>query len=97
MNNLFHNNISFNSTSKVELYKVWDDDLKSKNKKRKRWEWGLGISILFVVFGDTVILKTGFIGVALFSGVKILKYFIEEAHVNYLMHKIDIEELNLKE
>ncbi len=97
MNNLFHNNISFNTTSKAELYKVWDDDLKSKNKKRNRWEWGLGISMLFIVFGDTVIIKTGFIGIALFSGVQILKYFIEEAHVNYLMHKIDIEELNLKE
>jgi hypothetical protein len=97
MNNLFHNNISFNTTSKAELYKVWDDDLKKLAKKRSRWEWGLGISILFVVFGDTVLLKISFIGLALFMVVPLLKYFIEEAHVNYLMHKIDIEELNLKE
>jgi len=97
MKNLFHNNISFNTTNKAELYKIWDDDLKSKKKKRNRWEWGFGISVLFVVFGDTVILKTTFIGIALLSGIQLLKYFIEEAHVNYLMHKIDIDELNFKD
>ena len=57
----------------------------------------MGISILFVVFGDTNILKISFMGIALFSSVQLLKYFIEEAHVNYLMHKIDIDELNLKD
>jgi hypothetical protein len=97
MNNLFHNNISFNTTNKAELYKIWDEDLKNRNKKRNRWEWGMGISILFVVFGDTNILKISFMGIALFSSVQLLKYFIEEAHVNYLMHKIDIDELNLKD
>jgi hypothetical protein len=97
MNNLFHTNISFNATNKAELYKIWDDDLKYKNKKRNRWEWGLVISILFVIFGDTVLLKISFIGIALFSGIQILKHFIEEANINYLMHKIDIDELNLKD
>lgn len=97
MNDLFHNNISFNTTDKAELYKIWDDDLKNRNKKRNRWEWGLGIATLFVVFGDTVMLKTSFIGITLFSGVQVIKYFIEEAHINYLMHKIDIEELNFKD
>lgn len=33
MNDLFHTNISFNATSKMELYKIWDNDLKSANKK----------------------------------------------------------------
>jgi len=47
------------------------------------------------VFGDTVLLKTSFIGIAVFSAVQILKYFIEEAHANYLMHKIDVEDLTL--
>ena len=97
MKDLFHNNISFNLRNKAELYKVWDDDLKKLAKKRSRLEWGLGISILFVVFGDTVLLKTSFIGVALFIVVPLLKYFIEEAHVNYLMHKMDIEDLNFKD
>ena len=97
MRDTCHTNISFNSTSKKELYKIWDEDLKNQIKKRNRWEWGLGISTLCVVFGETVLFKTSFIGIALFSAVKLLKIFIEEAHVNYLMHKIDIDELNLKD
>lgn len=97
MNNLFHNNISFNTTDKAELYKIWDNDLQKSNKKRNRWEWGLGIATLFVVFGDTAILKTSFIGITIFSSVQVIKYFIEEAHINYLMHKIDIDELNFKD
>jgi hypothetical protein len=97
MRDTCHTNISFNSTSKMELYKIWDEDLKNKIKKRNRWEWGLGISALCVVFGETVLFKTSFIGVALFSAVQLLKFFIEEAHCNYLMHKIDIEELNFKD
>ena len=97
MRDTCHTNVSFNSTSKMELYKIWDEDLKNKIKKRNRWEWGLGISVLCVVFGETVLFKTSFIGVALFSAVQLLKFFIEEAHCNYLMHKIDIEELNFKD
>ena len=97
MSNTFHTNISSNSTSKMELYKIWDEDLKNKIKKRNRWEWGLGISALCVVFGETVLFKTSFIGIALFSAAQLLKYFIEEAHVNYLMHKIDIDEFNFKD
>ena len=95
MNDIFHINISSNATNKIELYKIWDNDLKNKVKKRGRWEWAFGISILFIVFGDTVLLKTSFIGIAVFSAVQILKYFIEEAHANYLMHKIDVEDLTL--
>lgn len=96
MSDIFHINVSSNATSKMELYKIWDNDLKNKIKKRVRWEWAFGISILCVVFVDTVLLKTSFIGVAVFSAVQLLKYFIEEAHANYLMHKIDIEDMALK-
>lgn len=97
MNNFFHNNISMNAVDKKDLYKIWDDDLKKINKKRSRWEWAVGISILVVIFGDTVLLKCSFIGVALITSSQVIKYFIEESHVNYLMHKIDIEDLDLKE
>jgi hypothetical protein len=96
MSDIFHINVSSNATSKMELYKIWDNDLKNKIKKRVRWEWAFGISILFVMFVDTVLLKTSFIGVAVFSAVQLLKYFIEESHANYLMHKIDIEDMALK-
>lgn len=93
MSDIFHINISSNATSKIELYKIWDNDLKNKIKKRVRWEWVFAISLLFVLFGDTVLLKTSFIGIAIFSAVQLLKYFIEEAHANYLLHKIDIDDL----
>ena len=49
MSDIFHINISSNATSKMELYKIWDNDLKNIIKKRGRWEWAIGISILFVV------------------------------------------------
>ena len=38
MSNTFHTNISSNSTSKMELYKIWDEDLKNKIKKDWRTE-----------------------------------------------------------
>ena len=97
MKDLFHTNISFNATSKMELYKIWDSDLKSANKKRDRWEWVVGISVLFIIFGDTILLKTSFIGVAIYAGLQVIEHFIEEAQINYLMHKIDIDELGLRE
>ena len=93
MSDIFHVNISSNATSKMELYKIWDNDLKNKIKKRVRWEWAFGISLLFVVLGDTVLLKSSFVGIAIFSAVHLLKYFLEESHANYLMHKIDIDDL----
>ena len=94
MNNFFHTNISFNATSKTELYAIWDSDLKNANKKRGRWEWVLGIATLLVCFGDTVLLKGSFLGVAIFALAQHMKYFIEESHINYLMHKIDIDDLS---
>lgn len=97
MSEIFHINISANATRKITLYRIWDDDLKDRNKKRTRWEWAVVISILFVVFGESFLLKNSFIGLAMFSSLQVIKYFIEEAHVNYLMHKIDIENLELKE
>jgi hypothetical protein len=97
MSDIFHINISSNATNKMELYKIWDNDLKNRNKKRSRWEWAVAISILFVVFGDTVLLKTSFIGVAIFASLQVIKYFTEEAHINYLMHKIDVEDLGHRE
>jgi len=43
MSDIFHINISSNATNKMELYKIWDNDLKNKVKKRGRWEWAFGI------------------------------------------------------
>ena len=97
MNNRFHNNVSWNATNKIELYKVWDEDLKKKIKKRNRWEWAFAISVLIVIFGETVLVKASVLGVALYSAVQLMKNFIEEAHVNYLMHKIDVEDMKFEE
>lgn len=95
MNNFFHTNISFYATNKAELYAIWDDDLKKANKKRVRWELVLCIATLLVCFGDTLLLKGSFLGVAIFALAQLLKYFIDESNINYLMHKIDIDDLNL--
>jgi hypothetical protein len=97
MNKIFHTNISIYAGDKKELYKIWDDDLKKINTKRGRWELALIISTLVVILGDTVLLKTSFIGVSIIISLQIIKHFIEEAHVNYLMHKIDMDQLGLKE
>ena len=43
MSDILHINISSNATNKMELYKIWDNDLKNKVKKRGRWEWVFGI------------------------------------------------------
>jgi|APGre2960657373_1045057.scaffolds.fasta_scaffold177725_1 hypothetical protein len=94
MSNFFHTNISFNVRDKKELYEIWDKDLIKTNKKRNRWMWILGISTLFILFGDTVLLKVSFVGVSLFASVMVLTYFIDESNINYLMHKIDIDDVN---
>lgn len=94
MINFFHNNVSMNATSKYELYKIWDDDLKNKIKKRIRWEWIFGFVLIVVVVAETLLVKSAFIGISIFCALKILKFFIEEAHVNYLMHSMDIQEMS---
>lgn len=66
MSNFFHSNISSNAIDDADLYKIWDDDLRRVNKKRDRWTWVLGISALIILAGETMLLKTSFIGVAFF-------------------------------
>jgi hypothetical protein len=97
MSIFFHTNISFNVRDKKDLYEIWDKDLKKTNQKRERWMWILGISTLFILFGDTVNLKVSFIGVSIFASVMVLSYFIDESNINYLMHEIDIDDLNFNE
>ncbi len=96
MSNFFHSNISSNAIDDADLYKIWDDDLRRVSKKRERWTWVLGISALIILAGETMLLKTSFIGVAFFSLMKVITLFIDESNINYLMHSIDVKNLNFK-
>lgn len=96
MNNFFHHNTSSNAIDDADLYRIWDDDLKRVNKKRNRWTWVLGISAFIILAGETILLKTSFIGVAFYALMKVITLFIDESNINYLMHSIDVRKMNFK-
>jgi hypothetical protein len=80
---------------KKELYKIWDDDLKQKIRKRNILE-AIGLIAVFAAVAVAVNLPeyrqylSLLIGVGVFCLYRAILEFIDESHVNYLMHEWEL-------